>query len=162
MRAVLFLLLVPFLAQAETVINYDDGSTYTLADNQEIYISTPNSSLFKRQLMSNKDTYFRVQKPWTKRDYVPQPQDPYAIGSVAWCESYVPWSEGLTFDMISWQRACDTNNDGAYVFCDDYTPTSQQLTFGYSQPTDDDDRYDEECTDENSGDSNGDDLTFGG
>jgi len=58
---------------AETVINYDDGSTYTLEENQEIYISTPNSALFKRQLMKNKDTFFRVQEPWAKRDYVPYP-----------------------------------------------------------------------------------------
>lgn len=160
MRAALFLLLVPFLAQAETVINYDDGSTYTLGDKEKIYIT--KGKLFSKKSYNNGNVYFTFQKEHTKRDYVPQPQDPYAIGTVQWCEAYVPWSEGLTFDMISWQRACDTNNDGAYVFCDDYTPTSQQLTFGYSQPTDDDDRYDEECTDENSGDSNGDDLTFGG
>jgi hypothetical protein len=99
---VLFLF-VSGIVYPATVINYDDGSTYTLEDNQEIYISTPNSSLFKRQLMGNKDTFFRVQKPWTVRDYVPQPQDPFAIGSHNWCKVYIPWSEGLTFDMISWQ-----------------------------------------------------------
>jgi len=101
---------------AETVINYDDGSTYTLEENQEIYISTPNSALFKRQLMKNKDTFFRVQKPWAKRDYVPDPDgtDDMAIGSHEWCKAYIPWHEGLTFDMISWQRSCDTNKDGKY------------------------------------------------
>jgi len=120
MRALVALfMLFPLLAVSETVINYDDGSTYTLEDNQEIYISTPNSALFKRQLMQNKDTFFRVQKPWTKRDYVAQPQDDFAIGSHAWCKAYVPWSEGLTFNMISWQRACDTNNDGKYDCGDD-------------------------------------------
>ena len=112
--AVLFASLVAIGARAETVINYDDGSTYTLEENQEIYISTPNSSLFKRQLMKNKDTFFRVQKPWTKRDYVEQPQDPFVVGSHQWCKTYVPWSEGLTFDMITWQRFCDTDNDGKY------------------------------------------------
>ena len=112
--AVFLFSLVSIGAKAETVINYDDGSTYTLSDNQEIYISTPSSSLFKRQLMKNKDTFFRVQKPWTARDYVPQPQDPFAVGSHDWCKVYIPWSEGLTFDMISWQRACDTDNDGKY------------------------------------------------
>jgi hypothetical protein len=101
---VLFLF-VSGIVYPATVINYDDGSTYTLEDNQEIYISTPNSSLFKRQLMGNKDTFFRVQKPWTVRDYVSQPQDPFAVGSHDWCKVYIPWSEGLTFDMI---------NDGKY------------------------------------------------
>jgi len=110
----IFALLAAPVVFGSTVINYDDGSTYTLEENQEIYISTPNSALFKRQLMSNKDTFFRVQKPWTKRDYVPQPADDFAVGSHEWCKAYIPWSEGLTFDMISWQRACDTNNDGKY------------------------------------------------
>jgi len=110
----IFALLAAPVVFGSTVINYDDGSTYTLEANQEIYISTPNSALFKRQLMSNKDTFFRVQKPWTKRDYVPQPADDFAVGSHEWCKAYIPWSEGLTFDMISWQRSCDTNNDGKY------------------------------------------------
>jgi hypothetical protein len=101
-------------ASAQTVINYEDGSTYTLADDQEIYISTPSSALFKRQLMKNKDTFFRVQSPWATRDYIPGPEDEYTVGSHEWCKAYIPWSEGLTFDMVSWQRYCDTNNDGVY------------------------------------------------
>jgi len=106
-------------ASAQTVINYEDGSTYTLSDGEEIYVSTENSALFKRQIMRNKDTFFRVQKPWAKRDYVPQETDDFAVGSHEWCKAYIPWSEGLTFDMISWQRACDTNNDGVYDENDD-------------------------------------------
>jgi len=106
-------------ASAQTVINYEDGSTYTLSDGEEIYVSTENSALFKRQIMRNKDTFFRVQKPWAKRDYVPQETDDLAVGSHEWCKAYIPWSEGLTFDMISWQRACDTNNDGVYDENDD-------------------------------------------
>ena len=110
---VLFVLL-SLGASAQTVINYEDGSTYTLADDQEIYISTPSSALFKRQLMKNKDTFFRVQSPWATRDYIPGPEDEYTVGSHEWCKAYIPWSEGLTFDMVSWQRYCDTNNDGVY------------------------------------------------
>ena len=101
-------------ASAETVIHYDDGSTYTLNENEEIYISTPHSSLFKRQLMKNKDTFFRVQKPWAARDYVEQPTDGHEPGSHEWCLAFVPWSEGLTFDQITWDRYCDTSNDGVY------------------------------------------------
>jgi len=110
----IFALLAAPVVFGSTVINYDDGSTYTLEANQEIYISTPNSALFKRQLMGNKDTFFRVQKPWTKRDYVPVESDDFAAGSHEWCKAYIPWSEGLSFDMITWQRSCDTNNDGKY------------------------------------------------
>lgn len=86
-------------AFGQTVINFDDGSTYTLEEGQEIYISTSNSALFKRQLMKNKDTFFRVQKPWAKRDYVAQPTDGFEVGSHEWCKAYEPWSEGFTFNM---------------------------------------------------------------
>lgn len=122
-----FIALMPLTVLGATVINYDDGSTYTLEDNQEIYISTPNSALFKRQLMKNKDTFFRVQKPWSKRDYVPDTDgtDDMVVGSHEWCVAYIPWHEGLTFDMISWQRACDTNNDGKYDENDDKWPDSE-------------------------------------
>ena len=99
---------------AQTVINYDDGSTYTLTDGQQIYISGENTALFKRQILSNKDTIFRAQKPWGRRDYVPEHTDVLQPGSHEWCKAYVPWSEGLTFDMITWQRFCDTDNDGKY------------------------------------------------
>jgi len=102
-----------------TVINYDDGSSYTLENNQEIYISSQKNTLYKRRIMNNKDTFFTAQDPWKKRDHVPTPTDDMTPGSHGWCVAYVPWSEGLTFDMILWQQACDTNNDGEYDEEDD-------------------------------------------
>lgn len=106
-------------ALGETVISFDDGSTYTLEDNQVIYISNENSTLFKRRIMKNKDTFFTAQQPWGKRDHVPEPTDDLAVGSHEWCKAYIPWSEGLTFNMVAWQRACDTNGDGVYDENDD-------------------------------------------
>ena len=111
--------LISVSAFGQTVINFEDGSTYTLSDGEQIYVSTENSALFKRQIMRNKDTFFRVQKPWAKRDYVSQPTDGLQPGSHEWCKEYVPWSEGLTFGMQTWQRACDTNSDGVYDENDD-------------------------------------------
>ena len=78
----------------QTVINFDDGSTYTLEEGQEIYISTARSTLFTRKVMNNKDTHFYAEEPWSKRDYVPQPQDDFSVGSHEWCKAYIPWSEG--------------------------------------------------------------------
>jgi len=111
-----FLFLFSSAAFGQTVINYDDGSTYTLEEGQEIYISTEAGTMFKRKLMGNEDTFFYAQDPWSKRDYVADEDgtDDMTVGSHAWCEAYVPWHEGLTFDMISWNYACDTNNDGVY------------------------------------------------
>lgn len=119
MKYLFALFFVSPFALSQTVINFDDGSTYTLEDGQEIYITTSNNALFKRQLMKNKDTFFRVQKPWSKRDYVAQPTDGLSKGSHEWCEAYVPWSEGFTFNMQTWQRYCDSNGDGVYDENDD-------------------------------------------
>jgi len=123
----LLFLLMPLTAFSDTVINYDDGSTYTLKDNEEIYISNAGRTLFKRNLYKNKNTYFIAQEPWAKRDYVPDPDgtDDMVVGSHEWCQAYVPWHEGLTFNMISWQRACDTNNDGKYDENDDRWPDGE-------------------------------------
>ena len=106
-------------AVSQTVINYEDGSTYTLGGDEEIYISTPDSTLFKRKLYNNKNIYFTAQKPWSQRDYVEQPTDDLEIGSHEWCLAYIPWSEGYTFGMQYWQRACDTNGDDVYDENDD-------------------------------------------
>lgn len=119
MRALVFLmLLVPLSAYSETVINYPDGSTYTLEDNERIYVQ-PHKKLFLKKQWSNGGMAFSVAKPNEKRDYVQQPQDDFSPGSHKWCEAYVPWSEGLTFDMVLWQRACDTDDDGDYDEDDD-------------------------------------------
>lgn len=109
---------------AETVINYDDGSTYTLKEGQEIYITTQNSTLFKRKLYKNKNTYFTAQEPWAKRDYVPDPDgtDDMVIGSHEWCEAHDLHANGYSFDDQYWYRACDTNNDGVYDEDDDKWP----------------------------------------
>jgi len=120
MKAIAALLAVfASAASAQTVINYEDGSTYTLNQNQQKYISTPNNTLFTRKLYKNKNTYFLAQEPWSKRDYVPQETDDLEVGSHEWCKAYIPWSEGLTFAMVNWQRYCDTNGDGVYDELDD-------------------------------------------
>lgn len=101
------------------VINYDDGSTYTLSEGEEIYITTSDAPLFKREDYYDQSALFRVQKPWPQRDFVPTVEDEAPVGSHEWCATYIPWSEGLTFSMISWQRYCDTNGDGVYSELDE-------------------------------------------
>ena len=61
--------------------------------------------------------------PTTKRDHVPVETGAQGgVGSPEWCETYIPWSEGLTFNMVTWQRHCDVTNDGVYDMCDYYEP----------------------------------------
>ena len=97
---------------SQTVIEYDDGSTYTLEDTENVFVST--RSLFTKKTYSNGAVNFTPIEANTKRDYVASPTDGIEVGSTEWCKAYVPWSEGLSFNMIWWQRACDTNGDGEY------------------------------------------------
>lgn len=106
-------------ASAETVISYDDGSTYTLKRGEEIYISASHHEVFKRREYKNGNQYFIVQIPWPQRDYVSQPTDGLEMGSHEWCLAFVPWSEGLTFSQQAWNRYCDTNGDDVYDELDD-------------------------------------------
>lgn len=121
---VLFSLVATF-AYGETVINYDDGSTYTLGVNEKIYVSSGDLWV-KRNLNNGKTVQIQKQVPWPKRDYVPGPEPIGGRpGEHEWCKAYEPWSEGLTFDMIAWQRYCDTNNDYKYGCGDDSWDNSE-------------------------------------
>ena len=117
MKFFIFVLaLVSFGATAQTGINYDDGSTLTLVEGEMIHVT--KSTLYRQQTYnSGRTIQFKVFPETTRRDYVEVDNgtdDDMAIGSHAWCNAYVPWSEGLTFTMIAWQRYCDTNNDNVY------------------------------------------------
>ena len=107
-----FLFLFSSLSFSQTVIEYDDGSTYTLDDRGNVFVST--KSLFTKKTYSNGAVNFTPVEANTDRDYVASPTDGIEIGSAEWCKAYVPWSEGYTFNMQAWQRFCDTNGDGEY------------------------------------------------
>ena len=112
----LVLALFSISASAQTVINYDDGSTLTLAEGEMIHVT--KGTLYQQRTYSNGNTIqFKVFPETSKRDYVEVDNgtdDDMVVGSHAWCKAYVPWSEGLTFTMVAWQRFCDTNNDSVY------------------------------------------------
>ncbi len=106
----LALTLVSFGVSAETVITYDDGSTYTVGEREKIYIST--AKVYDKKTYKNGNVFFTNRVEHRRRDYVAQPTD--GLTGHEWCLAYEPWSEGLTFAMIDWQRQCDTNSDGVY------------------------------------------------
>ena len=65
----------------------------------------------------------------TRRDYVEVDNgtdDTMEVGSHEWCKAYTPWSEGLTFGMVAWQRYCDTDNNGTYGCGDDTFDASDE------------------------------------
>ena len=110
-------------ALSDTVINYDDGSTYTVPAGESVYVT--GQKLFKKKQWANGGVNFSVVHPNIARDFVPSVTDGLQVGSHTWCKAYVPWSEGLTFDMITWQRSCDTNNDNKYGCGDDQFDASE-------------------------------------
>ena len=112
---------------ADTVINYDDGSTLTLTEGEKIMVT--KGKLFRQQTYnSGKTIQFKEFPETTRRDYVEVDNgtdDEMQMGSHAWCKAYVPWSEGLTFGMVAWQRYCDTDNNGSYGCGDDTFDASE-------------------------------------
>ena len=115
-RCLLMLIaMVPLTVFGETVINYDDGSTLTLEEGEQIMVT--KGKLYQQRTYNNGRTFqFKEFPATTRRDYVEVDNgtDDEAFGSHSWCKAYIPWSEGFTFTMQYWQRACDTNNDNKY------------------------------------------------
>ena len=92
-------------AHADTFITYDDGSTYTLEENERVFVT--KGRLFG--LTQNEGVYsFGEQPANEKRDYDDESEsfEDYPVGSAKWCELYEPWSEGFTWNMQYWLRGC--------------------------------------------------------
>ena len=118
-------------AMSETLISYDDGSTYTVSENEEVYVAPKNTRLFTLQSYAKGDGYFRVQAPWAKRDYVAPVTTTGSTGSFTdvddagfsqACADF-DTSVGFTFGYVYWDQICDINDDGEYNICDYYEPT---------------------------------------
>jgi len=115
--------LFTMVLSAKTVILYDDGTQYTVEQNEKVYVSD-YSQLYHFKQWGSGDMELRKVLPSLKRDHVYQePSGEGDLGSPQWCETYVPWSEGLNFNMTAWQKVCDVNDDGVYDMCDYYEPT---------------------------------------
>jgi hypothetical protein len=99
-----FLFLFSSLSFSQTVINYPDGSTYTLENNEYIVVSKDN--VFSKNTYKNGSVHFKPLTPNDKRDFVPEETDGMEPGSDEWCDTYVPFQNGYTFDDQMWQRAC--------------------------------------------------------
>ena len=115
---------------ADTVINYDDGSTLTLTEGEKIMV-TKGKLYQQRTYNSGKTFQFKEFPETTRRDYVEVDNgtdDTMEVGSHEWCKAYTPWSEGLTFGMVAWQRYCDTDNNGTYGCGDDTFDSSDEAS----------------------------------
>lgn len=94
-------------ASAQTVIYYEDGTTYTVPPNEKVYVETA-SKMYRKQSYANGNEYFMHTKPSEKVDYEPEPYDGEVPGSPEWCEAYAPYlyANGYTFDDQIYLREC--------------------------------------------------------
>ena len=96
---------------ADTVITYDDGSTLTT--NDSVYVT--NEKVYTKVEYARGDVVFELQSPTTERDYVapPAPIVSQYPGDHEWCLAYTPTGI-VTWDEITFQRACDSDGNGSY------------------------------------------------
>ena len=106
------LFLFSSMSFGQVIVQYEDGTAYTLDDSESVFVSSQQT--FSKKTYNNGAVYFTPLEANTKRDFVPSPSNGIEVGSTEWCKAYVPWSEGYTFNMQAWQRFCDTNNDGTF------------------------------------------------
>lgn len=131
---------MPVLSQ--TLISYEDGSTYTLQEKEVIYVAPENTRVFTLQSYAKGDVFFRVRAPHAGRDYeetVDTTTDTTnttvtttsSTGSFTDVDEYgfsqacadFDTSVGFTFGYVYWDQICDSNDDGEYNICDYYEPT---------------------------------------
>ena len=114
MFRILFLaLLASPLALAQIYIDYPDGSTYTVKEHERVFV-TPADVYIKNGYQDG-GVYFRRIHPSIQRDstYQPPVTEGYQVGSHEWCLNF-DTTVLYSFDMQTWVRLCDINNDGVY------------------------------------------------
>lgn len=101
--------LVSLVVYGATLITYDDGSTYTVGEREEVYVS--ELKVFDKREFADGSAHFKLRKPNWKRDYVKRETSGPAFGTHEWCKEDVVVG---TFGWVSWNQYCDTNKDGVY------------------------------------------------
>ena len=72
LSTMLGMILITSSVSAQTVINYEDGSTYTLQGREQVYISKKDNIYSLTGTVGTTMRLFK-EKPWSKRDYEPEP-----------------------------------------------------------------------------------------
>ena len=98
---------------AATVVTYDDGSTLTLEEGESVYVT--GEKLFKKVDYARGDVVFELQKPTTIATMSSHrlPSLASTRATISGVLAYTPTGV-ITWDEVTFQRFCDTNDDGKY------------------------------------------------
>ena len=95
-------LLVSSMAFAQTVILFEDGSTLTLRDGEEVYVS--EYGVYKARGGLVKTLKIERMKPTEKRDYVaPPPSEPVP------CDGQLTFGGGCIEEVVEEEEECVDN-----------------------------------------------------
>lgn len=107
MRAIFcLLLLVAMPLGANPIVVYPDGSQYTLKDGERIYIQSGHQEVFARADYKNGNVYFTKKESLDTVDPTASPTDGLEPGSAEWCDVYVPYKYGYTWEDQVYERGC--------------------------------------------------------
>ena len=104
--AAIVALIIPSALYGQTVIYYEDGTAYTLKDNEHVYVSKARK-MYQKKDYDNGNVYFTHKKPNDQVDPEESATDGLEPGSPAWCDAYTPYLLGYTWDDQIYERACD-------------------------------------------------------
>lgn len=120
-RATVFtsLLIAPMFSMAQTYITYEDGSIYTVPEEEKVYVTekrvfsfTKGENLYRfDELLANA---VRDGEDEPVVDEPPVIDETPAEGSHEWCKEHQLFATGFSFDDQLFIRVCDTNNDYKY------------------------------------------------
>ena len=112
-RGLFLVLLASPLAFAEIYIDYPDGSTYTVKEHEQVFV-TPADVYLKSTYQDGSVSFKRIH-PSTQRDstYAAPVGEQYQVGSHEWCLNF-DTTQPYSFESATWRRLCDANNDGVY------------------------------------------------
>ena len=97
--------MIPSVAFSQTVIYYEDGTSYTVKDNEHVYVSQAGK-MYQKKDYNNGNVYFTHKTPNDQLDPEASPTDGLEPGSPEWCDAYTPYQYGYTWDDQIYERAC--------------------------------------------------------
>lgn len=117
------------LSMAQTYITYEDGSIYTVPEEEKVYVTekrvfsfTKGEGLYRFDELLANAVRDGEDDPVVDDPVVDEPpviDETPTEGSHEWCKAHQLFATGFSFDDQLFIRVCDSNNDYRYGCGDD-------------------------------------------